>query len=504
MTSSREIFGEFFRQEQFIVVTHFLSILNSQGYPIFGTNFPTTIFINLEIIFLIIPVLIFFNLLIQNLFKLNILKLLKLICILCIFIKITNFFKNMFFYEVLNTALVLGVWETLISILISLLFLFFINGLLIQKNHFSFLFLSFFLYALTSLFFTNDFIVLYLILELQFFSILGLILRVISKNKLNTLFIYLFINILGTIFFLFGLINVYIKTNTFNFNISFINIDGFSSFLPLGMLVKITGITTSIFFQKLYSKRFLQLYGIILILNEGGLGLISIKIFTKVLVLTDVSILIVWLFLITASAVFSTLGGLHAKNLYNILIYSAVQNGSILILPPVAGYSHSLTTAVVLYLFQYLFTTSLFLRVVQQTSTNLKKYVLFSALASIAGIPPLLGFYSKTLVLTLLITDFHYVLFFIFTVLNFISFCFYGKILIQKLLDLKHKTDTKTKFYKIYRPLSPTLMGLVLLVSCLLINQIYTIIDESYKYLISPIFHSIDLDLPCILLPIFL
>jgi formate hydrogenlyase subunit 3/multisubunit Na+/H+ antiporter MnhD subunit len=293
MTSSREIFGEFFRQEQFIVVTHFLSILNSRGYPVFGTNFPTTIFINLEIIFLTIPVLIFFNLLIQNLFKLNILKLLKLICILYIFIKITNFFKNMFFYEVLNTALVLGVWETLISILISLLFLFFINGLLIQKNHFSFLFLSFFLYALTSLFFTNDFIVLYLILELQFFTVFGLILQTSSKNKLNTLFIYLFINILGTIFFLFGLIALYTKINSFNFNTCSIVVSGFLIFLPFGLLVKLTGIVTSIFFQKLYSKSFVQLYGIVLILNEGGLSLMSIKLFTKILILNDMSVLVV-------------------------------------------------------------------------------------------------------------------------------------------------------------------------------------------------------------------
>jgi NADH:ubiquinone oxidoreductase subunit 2 (subunit N) len=149
------------------------------------------------------------------------------------------------------------------------------------------------------------------------------------------------------------------------------------------------------------------------------------------------------------SAIFSALAGLRAKNLYNIFVYSAIQNNSILILPPIAAYSNNLNTTVILYIFQYLFVTSLFLKSIQSTNIVLKKYTLFGTLLSVAGIPPLLGFYCKILVLFSLITNYYYTLFTLLVILNLISFCFYGKILIQKLLDLKYKVNIKNKIYKL-------------------------------------------------------
>lgn len=359
------------------------------------------------------------------------------------------------------------------------------------------------MYATTTLFYINDFIILFLILELQFFSLFGIL--VVNRNGLKILFTYLIINILGTVLLLFGLAALYLKIGTFNFSACFTELDGLSTFLPFGLLVKLTGISTPILFQKVYGGMFVEMYALALILGEASLSLVSIKIFTKILILKGWSVLTIWLLFIVAVLIFSTLAGLRTKNIINIIIYSAIQNSLILALPPITHNCLGIINGVVVFIFIYFLIIGFFINIIKFNPIYVQSVLIFVGLISLAGMPPTIGFYSKVLILSSLLTNFYYLIFSTILLANIISLCFYGKLVIQKLNTVANRpVYKKNRFFKNYTLFLYISMGFLLCFGLVFIQQVFLLSVQSHRFLLSPILCSASYEIGRAILPIFL
>lgn len=285
----------------------------------------------LEISLLIFSTFIVVNIVVLNLRNVMLNTVLKILIIGILFLKLIGFIvDDIIFHEFFNSMFAFGSWEFYASILFLIILLMLLGGLSLKNNPSTTLFLTIFLYATSCIYFVNDFIILFLIFEIQLFTIFGILLSTSSKSKLNILFVYLTINILGTLLFLFGIVALYNKTGSLNFNNCIVEITGLSAFLPAGLVLKLIGTTTAILFQKLYGKFFIQLYGLSLILGEYASIMISIKIFSSYLILKSFPIYVFWITLFVVTLLLVTVAALRSKSVSSTLIYSATQSTVIL------------------------------------------------------------------------------------------------------------------------------------------------------------------------------
>jgi NADH:ubiquinone oxidoreductase subunit 2 (subunit N) len=399
---------------------------------------------------------------------------------------------NLIFHNFLNTNCILGFWEISCVVFFLLLTLILLDSLILKYNLFTLFFLSIFLYSSSSIFYVNNFIALFLIIELQFISSLGILVTTFPRNSLPKFFIYLIINILGTIFFLLGLYFIYSNQQSFTFSFSPIKLDKISPFLPLGLLLKIVGAVTPTLFQKFYSKSFIQLYSIFLILSEVAICLTITKLFTKILVV-EISIL-PSLTLINISLICFLIAGLRSKNLINIIIYTSIHNGAIFMIPVISSSNYSVTINIITYLTVYFLTTSFFIKIIQLKITSVQIGLIFLTIISLAGLPPVFGFYTKFLVLSALASAQFFGLFTTIAVSNFISFFVYGRLLIQSLKVAQKRLKAQNKFFKLYGIILVCILCAALILSCLLLNGVVYFCSEIYSYLINPIgivYHTI-------------
>lgn len=402
---------------------------------------------------------------------------------------INELMDNSFVFN--QTILVIFFFSSVLTLIIAREFF---SSRLINKYEYDILFV-FAIFSSTCLCFSNDFLLIYLGIELQ--SLCLYIMATFQRNSEFSVESGLKYFVLGSIIscnLLLGFILIYISSGTTNFE--FLNTLGLSTPLILSGLVLVISafmfkigatpfhfwlcdvyegslITTTLFFSTIPK---IILFGIIIKLTQK----LSIDFIS---------------FLIFLSAIFSiivgSIAGLYQKRIKRLLAYSTISHTGFILIGVISITPETIKSSFIYIIIYLILTLSVFCIIFNTitsinffpkyishwTSSGLKNNTLiitFSLiLLSMAGIPPLAGFFSKFFVLFSLITKKYIISAIVIVVFSGIA-CFYYIRLIKTFFFNKTKKNyfwistkqsginlalTFTFFFNIYIFLKPNILS---------------------------------------------